>query len=137
MKRFLAYLAGTGFILSLLWHLLSWFGLEEWLTIPGGVLFAGVFIVSVPAFFLDPGEMGPREWMNRAAMGAPAWMPRVATVTFWYALLNFGLAYLLIRGSSDEPIRMFSRVGSGYAMAFYAIDCMLLYAAAVREESRE
>lgn len=124
----LVILAAVGFVLSLIVHGLSLFGVLA----PGGdlvfALHIGIFVIWVPAVILSQGRGG-----KDAFDKTPRWMKRALGVLFAYALLNFGYFMLVApkkgsREASQHPappkvVRGFS----GHWMIFYGAGFSMLW----------
>ncbi len=132
MKRLLWSLivfAGIGIILSLAAQLVTVLRLPN---PPAGgfqVLVGGVFVVWFPAVLaasrLTRGASKRNLWQV-ALRGGPRWMQRAIQGTTAYAVLCFGLTFLLPLGG-DTAGNVFWLGGGAVIMAFYATGGGLLY----------
>ena len=123
-------LAVVGFVLSVIVHGLSLFGVVP----PGGdmafVLHVGIFIIWIPAVILNQ-RQGGKDVLDRT----PRWMKRALAVLGAYALLNFGYFMIVApkRGSQEinkhpAPSKVF-RGFSGHWMLFYGAGFSMLWCA--------
>ena len=138
MKLFaypLLLLAGVGFLLSVMAHLMGLCGK----VLPGGglvwLLHIGIFVVWPPAILIsnnqrrDPAHKA--HWEPLIA-GGPIWMRRAIKVLFAYAIVNF---LLFMAGTFAHPkpkgpappsiVRGFS----GHWMVFYGVAFVTFYSA--------
>jgi hypothetical protein len=139
----LMFVAGAGFCLSLIAHLLALFGVA----MPGGgivwLLHVGIFVVWIPAVFASKGKLRdiPRKEHMKAMMrDCPLWMRRAVTIMFVYALINFVLFMLSTAGhpkptgaAPPSVIRGFS----GHWMLFYSVAFATFYSLMRRSGHRE
>lgn len=137
---FFMALAGLGFLVSLIAHLMALAGRLP----PGGdaIMFmhGGVFVVWLPAVLAALRLSGPSEpgsnrrhrtdW-NRTFAGNPAWMRYATHAVMLYAVLNFLLAmrgaptHRGANGITPQILRGFS----GHWMVFYWTGFAILYSA--------
>jgi hypothetical protein len=130
MRTFLPlfmFIAGAGFCLSLIAHLLALFGVA----MSGGgivwMLHVGIFVVWIPAILASKGKLRGiqrKDHMEAMMRDCPRWMRRAVTIIFVYALLNFALFMLSTAGHAKphgaappSVIRGFS----GHWMLFYSM----------------
>jgi len=120
-------LAGLGFILSLLVHLLAMFGVE--LPQEVFVLHGGIFVVWIPAVLVSNfTHHHPRHhfgWKD-SLHGCPRWMRIAVYGLFAYVFLNF---FLFIAGIFGPNASAVIRGFSGHWMLFYAVAFATLYSA--------
>src|SRR3954464_1100815 len=87
-------IAGAGFLLSIIAHVLALFGIA----MPGGglvwMLHVGIFVVWIPTILFSRRRLQnvPRHKQMDAMLGdCPKWMRRAVKVLFAYAFVNFFL----------------------------------------------
>jgi hypothetical protein len=119
MKKVAMWIAWIGLALSLVVHVVSFFGVSLFERF--AFLHLGIFLIGVPIVFtvknrtVMRGSKGPRETLQRSFEGGPIWGPKAVIYGFWYLVLNFGVLatlshagvlrvqegrYLLMRGGS-------------------------------------
>jgi len=120
-------LAAVGFVLSVIVHCLSIFGVNP----PGGdivfFLHVGIFIIWLPAVMLN--QRHGKDFLDRT----PRWMRNAMTVLGAYAILNFG--YFIVtsprKGSAEANRNPASpkvvRGFSGHWMIFYGAGFSMLW----------
>jgi hypothetical protein len=128
--------AACGLVLSLVVHILSFFGLQ----FGGYALFVGlhvgIFPLWIPVVFITQKMMGgrrmPRKDVWKAALsGCPAWMRYMTYGFFIYAFVNFAIFMFLtsmhppVKGGATPPPVMLHGF-SGHWMAFYSAGLAIL-----------
>jgi len=135
MKILLPFItiAATGFVLSLVTHLMALAGKVP----PGGGLVwglhIGIFIVWIPTVWITnrkaPGFDRKFDWKTGTA-GCPVWMRRVVQAVFVYAIINF-ILFMLGTAGQPKPVgpapASVLRGFSGHWMAFYSAAFSALY----------
>ena len=126
-------MAGAGFLLSLIAHVLALFGIA----MPGGgliwMLHVGIFVVWIPTILFSRWRFRdvPRKDQMDVIIGdCPLWMRRTVKILFVYAIVNF---FLFIASTHGHPkptgaappavIRGFF----GHWMIFYAVAFVAFY----------
>ena len=137
MKRMFFYpltlVAATGFGLSAMCHLLSWFHLAP----PGGeaafALHVGIFVVWIPLALQSNRAAAPADpnSFDRVLAQLPGWARSGVSALFAYSLVNFVAFLVLTHGYPKHgiPVWLLLRGFSGHWMVFYYIGAATLYSA--------
>lgn len=126
--------AACGLVLSLVVHILSFFGIQ----FGGNTLFfglhVGIFPLWIPVVLVSRKMMGgaPRKDFWKAALsGCPPWMKYMTYGFFIYAFVNFAIFIVLLqmhpppRGTTEPPAAVLHGF-SGHWMAFYSAGLAIL-----------
>jgi len=102
MRRAFSIFAFTGFFISLIVHLTTFFGIDPAKHVPWvWVLHLGIFIVFIPMLFVQGLKRKKDFWPKFLAS-----MPRLAQYTikafFVYAAINFALFFFLSKGGVPD-----------------------------------
>jgi len=134
IRRF-TFFSGSGFILSLVIHILGllnkapFFG---WFAI---LLHFGIFVALLGALvaYLRLRQSGGKDFWKRALRTCPAWMKCMLLVFLSYALVNFFIFWNQLSNlsgkSSDEIMAIVLRGFSGHWLFFYSGTFLVFYAA--------
>lgn len=126
--------AACGLILSLIVHVLSFFGLQ----IGGNALFValhvGIFPLWIPVVIIAQKMMGGlrnKDFWKVALSGCPPWMRYMTCGFFIYAFVNFAIFFVLMsthppaKGATEPPAEVLHGF-SGHWMAFYSAGLAIL-----------
>lgn len=119
-------IAALGFVLSLLIHLATWFGIE----LPPETIYLhfGIFVVGIPLALLSSwtrrGYRRHYGWKDSLAH-CPTWMRWTVYSLFGYLFLNF----ILNLGVSPTTIHNTLRLASGLWLAYYGLAFATIYSA--------
>jgi len=129
-------IAGVGFLLSLIAHLVALFGKS----IPGGglvwALHVGIFMVWIPAILISKGKLDhvpAQRQLDAVIAECPGWMRRAIKILFAYAIVNFLLFIISTTGhprpTGSAPAAVI-RGFSGHWMIFYSMAFVTFYSEA-------
>ena len=134
------FLAGAGFVASVVAHVASIAGIE----LPGGrnwfVLHAGIFAVWIPAILVMNrfrGRVSKKDIWKTAFAGSPVWMLTALKVIFGYSFVSFFLFVVNAPSHSKQsPVSLPAeiRAFSGHWMIFYSVAFATLYSARERPD---
>jgi hypothetical protein len=142
LKRLVMVLAATGLTASVIVHVSALLGMPSPLGDKSWVLHIGIFVVWLPAVLvLQPltREFKQKDLWRAALRGCPKWMRRATWGFCGYAVVNFLVFAVSIRGSSPRggPIPdSVWRGFSGHWMAFYSMAFAIMYSA-IHVEQRD
>jgi hypothetical protein len=138
MKRFIRWLtffSASGFILSLLVHILGLLNKAPFFGWFAMLLHLGIFVAllgALVAFFRLRQSEGKDFW-KRALRASPVWMRWVLLLFFIYALANFFIFWNKLSNlggkSSDEVMAIVLRGFSGHWLFFYFAIFIVFYSA--------
>jgi hypothetical protein len=120
--------ATCGFIFSAVLHVLAIAGLQPNNNVllfgPGVAIFPLWLPVTHLAMVLTRG-LGRKEAWKVTISGCPKWMRSTISVLYWYAMVNFAVAIIVVflfpaaKSSSGSAPRLFWILASSYYMLFY------------------
>jgi hypothetical protein len=102
MRRALSIFAFTGFFISLIVHLTTFFGIDPARHVPGvWVLHLGIFIVFIPMLFVQ-GLTRKKDFWPKFFAPMPHWAQYTIKAFFAYAAINFVLFFFLSKGGVPD-----------------------------------
>jgi hypothetical protein len=127
------WLSAVGFLFCVTIHAAALLGIQIISARNLIFLFAGVFIVYVPAILVTnwmTRDFKRKEWLKAALRGCPKWMRTAVNVFGGYAVLSFLAVMIAGRGQAGiDDSRVQSGMFSAYGMAFYWTSFALLFSA--------
>jgi hypothetical protein len=138
MMRFIrsfALFSASGFVLSLVVHILGLFNKTPFFGSFALLLHFGIFVglLGVLVTYLRLRQSEGQGFWKRALRASPIWMRWMLLLFFIYAVVNFftfwNELFNLNGKSSDEVMAIFLRGFSGYWLFFYFGIFMIFYAA--------
>ena len=102
MRRAFSIFALTGFFISLLVHLTTFFGIDPSKHAPWvWVLHLGIFAVFLPMIFVQ-GVAPKKDFWNKIFAVIPRWARYTIKAFFAYGIINFALFFFLSKGGVPE-----------------------------------
>ena len=127
--------AACGLALSLLVHLLSFFGIQFGGTALFAALHVGIFPLWIPVVLISmrmSSSVNRRDFWKAALSGCPRWMRYMTYGFFIYAVVNFAIFIVLVlahpppKQLSGAPPALVLHGFSGHWMAFYSAGLAIL-----------
>jgi hypothetical protein len=103
MHRFIAFIALSGFVLSVVVHIVALLGRDVSAQVPlVWSLHLGIFVVFIPFVLSSRKVLGPKPSLAELREIFPGWVVALGGVIFAYAILNFLLFMLATQGGSPS-----------------------------------
>ena len=102
MRRAFSIFAFTGFFISLIVHLTTFFGIDPAKHVPWvWVLHLGIIIVFIPMLLVQ-GLMPKKDFWSKFLATMPRWVRYTVKAFFAYAIVNFALFFFLSKGGVPD-----------------------------------
>jgi len=128
------FLAATGFLATIILHLMGIFKVPFEHYDKVFYLAGGVFAVWLPTVLLTgklTKDFKQKDFWKAAMRGCPPWLKRTAYFSFGYAAFNF--IFMIIVGPDKDAVSK-ARFISGHLLPFYSVALATLYSAIVVSE---